>query len=160
MSKYKLMEHKEKPEIKFWARKVRIKESTGYASNFPVSKSVFEVKYPRKMYADARAVPGPELCVWSGYLQAAAVRELYCEAKEEPPESLPPMTDKEIDRHYTYISAEPGEYRRIWRDGRVWKTVHKDLLRNENYRGDAVYNALTGERITADNDQSNSCMEV
>ena len=79
MSEYKLMEHREKPEVKFWAREAPYRRR--YAANFPVEGEFYEVKYPRKMYVDAKEVPGPELCVWSGYLEAAAVRKLYREAK-------------------------------------------------------------------------------
>ena len=79
MREYKLMERTDRPEIKFWAREVSINGPKGYAANFPVFVNAYEVKYPRKMYTDAKDVPAPELCVWSGYLQAAAVRKHYRE---------------------------------------------------------------------------------
>ena len=79
MSDYKLMQHKNKPEVKFWAREVS--PSYRYAANFSVGGCALEVKYPRKMYADTQDVPGPELCVWSGYLDGLVVQEFYREAK-------------------------------------------------------------------------------
>ena len=78
MSEYKLMEHKDEPDVRLWAREVGA--GYRYTANFPVEGNVFEVKYPRKMYADAQDVPAAKLCVWSGYLSADAVRELYREA--------------------------------------------------------------------------------
>ena len=79
MSEYKLMEHRGTPEVKLWARETWKTEVRGYTANFPVANAAYEVKYPRKMYADAKDVPAAELCVWSGYLQADAVRKLYRE---------------------------------------------------------------------------------
>ena len=79
MSEYKLMEHRENSGVKFWAREVGTVYR--YTPNFPVgiTQPAYEVKYPRKMYADAKDVPAAELCVWSGYLPTDAVRKLYRE---------------------------------------------------------------------------------
>ena len=75
-----MMERTDKPEVKLWARQVFVDLKVAPATNFPVLGKAYEVKYPCKMYADAQDVPAAELCVWSGYLAADAVRKLYREA--------------------------------------------------------------------------------
>lgn len=63
----------------------------------------------------------------------------------EPPENLLRMSDIEIERHWQHFNANPARFRKLWKDGRVYRTVHVDLV-TEQPKEVAVYNALTGKR--------------